>query len=132
MKLINHAGGQARIVSDQILPATTLEVDESQVEYARLEPGDEYKRIVLRAVDVKNGEPLKLNGEYTLGLRPDDSGDVARVKITRGGNFLSYSAAPCRLHCKIKLSTCVFFSSPYIRYNLCQMRQLRTNARKFL
>lgn len=84
VKLINHAGGQARIVSDQILPATTLEVDESQVEYARLEPGDEYKRIVLRAVDVKNGEPLKLNGEYTLGLRPDDSGDVARVKITRG------------------------------------------------
>ena len=93
MKLINHAGGQARIVSDQILPATTLEVDESQVEYARLEPGDEYKRIVLRAVDVRNGEPLKLNGEYTLGLRPDDSGDVARVKITRGGNVLSHSTA---------------------------------------
>ena len=87
VKLINHAGGRARIVSDQILPATTLDVDESQVEYARLEPGDEYKRIVLRAVDVKNKEPLQLNGEYTLGLRPDDSGDVARVKITRGGNF---------------------------------------------
>ncbi|XP_068678201.1 uncharacterized protein [Montipora foliosa] len=84
VKLINHAGGRARIVSDQILPATTLDVDESQVEYARLEPGDEYKRIVLRAVDVKNKEPLQLNGEYTLGLRPDDSGDVARVKITRG------------------------------------------------
>ena len=111
VKLINHAGGQARIVSDQILPATTLEVDESQVEYARLEPGDEYKRIVLRAVDVKNGEPLKLNGEYTLGLRPDDSGDVARVKISRGGNFLSHSTAPCRLRCKIRLSTCLFFFS---------------------
>jgi len=84
VKLINHAGGQARIVPDQILPATTLGVDESQVEYARLEPGDEYKRIVLRAVDVKNEEPLKLNGEFTLALRPDDAGDVARVKITRG------------------------------------------------
>ena len=85
VKLTNHAGGQARIVPDQILPATTLDMDESQVEYARLEPGDEYKRIVLRAVDVKNEEPLKLNGEFTLALRPDDSGDVARVKVTRGG-----------------------------------------------
>lgn len=84
VKLINHAGGHARIVPDQILPATTLDVDESQVEYARLEPGDEYKRIVLRAFDVKNEEPLKLNGEFTLALRPDDAGDVAKVKITRG------------------------------------------------
>lgn len=88
VKLINHAGGHARVVPDQILPATTLNVDESQVEYARLEPGDEYKRIVLRAVDVKNEEPLKLNGEFTLALRPDDAGDVAKVKITRGGNVL--------------------------------------------
>ncbi|KAJ7376121.1 C-type lectin domain 19 member A [Desmophyllum pertusum] len=84
VKLINHAGGHVRVSPDQILPATTLNVDESQVEYARLEPGDEYKRIVLRAVDVKNDEPLKLNGEFTLALRPDDAGDVARVKITRG------------------------------------------------
>jgi len=84
VKLINHAGGHVRVSPDQILPATTLDVDESQVEYARLEPGDEYKRIVLRAVDVKNDEPLKLNGEFTLALRPDDAGDVARVKITRG------------------------------------------------
>lgn len=82
---MNHAGGQVRVTPDQILPATTLGVDESQVEYARLEPGDEYKRIVLRAVDVKNDEPLKLNGEFTLALRPDDAGDVARVKISRGG-----------------------------------------------
>ncbi|XP_078362699.1 uncharacterized protein LOC144646871 isoform X2 [Oculina patagonica] len=84
VKLLNHAGGQVRVTPDQILPATTLGVDESQVEYARLEPGDEYKRIVLRAVDVKNDEPLKLNGEFTLALRPDDAGDVARVKISRG------------------------------------------------
>lgn len=87
VKLINHAGGHVRVTPDQILPATTLDVDESQVEYARLEPGDEYKRIVLRAVDVKNDEPLKLNGEFTLALRPDDAGDVARVKITRGGKW---------------------------------------------
>lgn len=90
VKLINHAGSKARIVPDQILPATTLDVDEAQVEYARLEPGDEYKRIVLRAVDGENEEPLKLNGEYTLALRPDDSGDIARVKVTRGGNFFAH------------------------------------------
>ena len=87
VKLINHAGGHVKVSPDQILPATTLDVDESQVEYARLEPGDEYKRIVLRAVDVKNDEPPKLNGEFTLALRPDDAGDVARVKITRGGKW---------------------------------------------
>ena len=85
VKLINNAAGRIRITPDQILPSTTLDVDESQVEYARLEPGDEYKRIVLRAVDVRNDEPVKLNGEFTLALRPDDAGDVTKVKITRGG-----------------------------------------------
>ncbi|XP_073257254.1 uncharacterized protein [Porites lutea] len=84
VKLINHAGGHARIVPDQILPATTVNADESQVEYARLEPGDEYKRIVLKAFDAMTEEPLKLNGEYRLGLRPDDAGNVAKVKVTRG------------------------------------------------
>lgn len=85
VKLINHAGGHARIVPDQILPATTVNADKSQVEYARLEPGDEYKRIVLKAFDAMTEEPLKLNGEYRLGLRPDDAGNVAKVKVTRGG-----------------------------------------------
>lgn len=63
-------------------------MDEAQVNYARLEPGDEFKRIILRAVNLKNKEPLKLNGEYTLALRPDDAGNVARVQITQGSEFL--------------------------------------------
>ena len=88
MKLINEAGGKVKVAPDKILSSMTLNEDETQIDYSRLEPGDEKKKIILTAVDVKTKEPLKLNREYTLALRPDDAGNVATVKITRGGKGL--------------------------------------------
>lgn len=88
VKLINEAGGKVKVEPNKILTAMILNEDETQIAYSRLEPGDENQKIILRAMDAKTKEPLKLNREYTLALRPDDAGNVATIKISRGGKSL--------------------------------------------
>ena len=92
---MNNAGTRVKLNPNQILPSTNLQADEVQVNYARLEPGDELKRIILRAEDVKTREPLKLNGEYTLAMRPDDSGNIAKVQVTQGGECGNFTGWCC-------------------------------------